>query len=411
MTLAFIFMLTLGVIGPAFLLFYKKEIVYALFFFALFLYGFVSSFGYVYAPLASVYINAYTGEDNNLFTVWFINLSLLILLVLYVFLPRNILDGFFEFKLMPAKKTNRRKFILLMLFISLVYFFSTALLFNELGWNENQENSSILFAAYMILHKWVPGFLILLIFFNEERDRRKISLLFFLFLLTFLVVSLKSGARTDMAALFLGLIAGFLSKSTNIFKTILHILPYAIGIFFIFIYVGIVRDDFGGKSSISALSSVLLTDFYPPGHILFAAINYSFVNPSVVFASNFSNSLILLGYPYLQAPITELFNPDVVTRNTGYAFYVFTEGYMALGKYGFLYNGLVLWFWSSLWLMLSKTNNKNFNVFFAALMATMIFNFCRGQTSYFFKYFYIYAIPSIIIYLNLIGHRLTVKLK
>ena len=411
MTLAFIVMFALGILGPAYLLFYKKEIVYSLFLFGLFLYGFVSSFGYVYAPLASIYINAYTGDDNNFFIVWFINLSLLTLLILYLFLPKNILSGFFEFKLIPIKRTNRRKFILLMLLGFLAYFFSTAIFFNELGWNENQENDSILFAAYMILNKWVPGFLILFIFFNEGRDGRKIYLLFFLFLITFLIVSLKSGARTDMAALFLGLTAGFLAKSTNVFRTVLRILPYALGIFFIFVYVGIVRDDFGGKTSISTLSSIVLTDFYSPGHILFAAVNYSFVNPSVVFISNFSNSLILLGYPYLQAPITELFNPDVVTRNTGYAFYVFAEGYMALGKYGFLYNGLVLWFWSSLWLMLSKTNNKNFNVFFTALMATMIFNFCRGQTSYFFKYFYIYALPSIIIYLNLIGHRLTVKLK
>jgi hypothetical protein len=119
--------------------------------------------------------------------------------------------------------------------------------------------------------------------------------------------------------------------------------------------------------------------------------------------------LILFSHPYLQSTITELFNPGVASRSAGYAFFVFTEGYLFLGLAGFLYNGVVLMLGWALWRKLARTSSREFNLFLLALMGCMIVNLVRGQTSYFIKYLYTFVLPGALLYAALAGCALRLE--
>jgi hypothetical protein len=161
----------------------------------------------------------------------------------------------------------------------------------------------------------------------------------------------------------------------------------------------------------SLVELALLQDFYPPAHILFASFHLDYINPLMALKSNIANSLAFLDVPYLQQPITEMFSPNSVTRSTGYAFYIFTEGYLFMGSLGFIYNGLVLTFLLSIWRKYADTNNGSFNRVLLALMGTMLINLSRGQSSYFIRYFYSYLLPLAWIYLSLVQARLILRFK
>ncbi len=152
-------------------------------------------------------------------------------------------------------------------------------------------------------------------------------------------------------------------------------------------------------------------DWYAPAHMLFAAVKYKIIDPSEVIISNLSNSLILIGYPYLQQGITEIFNPGVATRSAGYAFYISTEGYMMAGVFGFIYNSALILLSLAFWRKLASTNSKELNNIMLGLMGCMLVNLVRGQGSYFFKYLYTFIFPSIYLYAALSGQSLSLKIK
>ena len=120
-------------------------------------------------------------------------------------------------------------------------------------------------------------------------------------------------------------------------------------------------DDAREKDTVA--EAILLKDYYAPFHILIAAMALEYVYSWEVAVSNSANSLFLLNHPYLQATVADLFNPGVSTRSTGYAFYIFSEGYLVMGWLGFLYNGLVVFAGMALWRLLGNGNNALYNAF------------------------------------------------
>jgi hypothetical protein len=167
----------------------------------------------------------------------------------------------------------------------------------------------------------------------------------------------------------------------------------------------------GGFEKSDFFGTLIVKDWYAPAHILFAAIRYAVLDPLEVIFSNSSNALVMIGYPYLQNVLTEIFNPGIATRSAGYAFYIFTEGYMVLGDLGFIYNSFIILFGWAMWKKFALTENKYFNNFLLGLMGCMLVNLVRGQSSYFLKYFYTFVIPGAYLYTTLSGQSLTFKLK
>jgi hypothetical protein len=110
-----------------------------------------------------------------------------------------------------------------------------------------------------------------------------------------------------------------------------------------------------------------------------------------------ANSLFGLNVDYLQIPVTELISPGVANRSQGYAFYLFSEGFMFMGKMGFIYNGLVLFVGLSMWFLFYNSKNIYYNLLVFSLLSTQIANLARGQSSYFFKDLLVFLFPMLII--------------
>jgi hypothetical protein len=216
-----------------------------------------------------------------------------------------------------------------------------------------------------------------------------------------MTISNAIGSRTDLVALLIGVFVFELKMGLN-FKKILRL---SIGatmalVFMLTLETTRLQGNIE-ENEIDFFQKLLLKDYYAPAHMLYTVIHYDFIDPLLVLYSNFSNSLVLLNVAYLQMPVTELIAPGVANRSQGYAFYLFTEGYMFMGFMGFIYNGLMLMTGLSVWFTFYNTKNKYFNYLIFSLLSTQIANLARGQSSYFFKDIYIFLFPMlVIIYLS-----------
>lgn len=155
------------------------------------------------------------------------------------------------------------------------------------------------------------------------------------------------------------------------------------------------------------MDRIFHNDYYAPAHMLFAAIAYDFVRPMEVIKSNSANAFILLNYPYLHETVTDLFRLNVANRAQGYAFYIFTEGWMAFGKLGFIYNWIIPTAGLMLWRNIARTNNPLINNVIIAVMACMMINLVRSQSSFFIKYIYTFAVPALLFLALLVAFRFT----
>ena len=149
--------------------------------------------------------------------------------------------------------------------------------------------------------------------------------------------------------------------------------------------------------------SILFKDYFAPGHILIAAMHYNFVDPVNVVLSNFYNSLILMDYPYLQTAVGDSLVEGSSSRSTGFAMYIFSEGYMFAGWLGFIYNGVVVSSGIVLWRWFSRSDNIFYNAFIIGLTASQLANIARSQSSYFVKDMYMVFMFSVVLYFVMTG--------
>lgn len=219
---------------------------------------------------------------------------------------------------------------------------------------------------------------------------------------------IRLGNRTDLLAISLGLMFYEYYRAYQARRVWSRVTAFIVGISLLVgagAYIEEVRS--GGKISRDLEDRLILNDYYAPSHMLLAAMDEKYVAPHEVLRSNYYNALVLQGYPYLQTSITELFRPEVevATRARGYAFYIFTEGYLFAGELGYVYNAVVVFLGILLWRGTGLSTNEKFNRFVLMLIASMVINMVRGQSSYFIKYYYTYFIPWIALLFLVTGMR------
>lgn len=156
--------------------------------------------------------------------------------------------------------------------------------------------------------------------------------------------------------------------------------------------------------------NVLFKDYYLPFHMLILAMADNYVDPVSVLISNSANTLILLNVPYLQHFVMDHSGAGYVTRSASLALYVFTEGFVAAGWLGFVYNGFVLTTLLTIWRLLSRTGDRRINVVAGALCVAMAAGVARGQTSYLIKDLYISLLPALLLFCLAIG-RIPISLR
>lgn len=407
-------------VGVAYI--YPRDKLFGIYFFFLFVYGIFAQIGYLYFPEVSESIQAYFGPDVWLPCALFITASFLTFIVVFI-LVRPLM-----FALMPFQLQLREtRFRTLWRFIGICWvLLSTAyllgyILFNSdsLSWYAAQQedliNTDPGLALFIFLTKYQVGTLIVLYRLAKQRIRLfpgiHCWLPFLCSATLFLVGTFKLGNRTDVLALFIGFAVMTVSEFKLSFRILIRAAVAIFALIALLLAVEATRykDDALQEAPLS--TRILSKDYYAPAHMLFAAAAYEYVDPDEVVASNLANAAVMLNYPYLQATVTNLFRPGVATRSAGYAFYVLTEGFLFMGYWGFIYNGLVLVIALTIWRQLASSNSREFNLLMLGLLGCMVVNVVRGQSSYFIKYLYTFVAPNVLLYLCVAGQDLRIRAK
>lgn len=388
----------------------RTDMFFGIFYLFVYLYGLPAQIGYWYFPELSQVLSAYFGEELWFDYYYFILFSMISFFLLFYLFRDFLISRSLGYVYAKASfDFDFRIIAFAYIILSLLFQVSCMLIyFSDISWSSIADEvfmDSHLFLkiAVRLFKLSVASNLVLYCIWRNRCTDSLVSLGIRILLIPsfafFLFFATKLGNRTDILALIFGIIIfEIIARRTSLKKISTIVL---ISLIILTTIESFRYEDTNARVEYDFLPKILMQDYYAPAHVLFTAMNYKFVDPVEVLLSNAANSLIMLDYPLLQLPVLDLILPNTMTRSSSYAFYTFSEGYLFMGYYGFIYNGIVLILLLTLWRSLAKTNDSEFNEVMLPLLSTMIVNLVRGQSSYFIKYLYTFVIPGIILYLML----------
>ena len=403
----------------------RRDLLTGVFVAFFFLYTIAAMVSYVYVPILPWALGVYFGRDLYDRYYWFIFESFATLGLMFVLLRRWLFrPARYDVTFAP---TAFKKLLVLM---------GTLPMLAVLAGLYYVERDTISYAS----EPQIPNFFLavafklmvgpLLVFYVFARrhaenglERAVIGATLLIGGAIFLSIATRAGNRTDILALILGIVMFELypsiTDSTGAlrFAQLLRLLRTTRTLVLALLLGGglvvMTRLQATRTAPIPGMSSteqLLYNDYLTPAYVLFAAMGQDFVDPALVARSNVANGLYLgrvLDVPYLQGPVTDPVAPTQSTRSSSYAFYLFTEGYLVLGSFGFLYNALVPLLGIALWRLLSSSQDSTFNSFGAALTAMSFATLTRTQSMLFVRSFLSFALPTMVLYMMLTGARLT----
>jgi hypothetical protein len=408
----------------------KRDYLFGLFYFFLFVYTIFTQIGYTKYPEVVIAYKAYFGQEI-FFDYWlFINLSFItIFLTFFLFrCDRQLLVSSVE----KVKKDYRSPFRIIM-FYTIVFVFNVTMIYLFLSYYESTGYVGEIIPNKLLAYGYFtyPGVIMVLYIklrrFSINIFERIISFIFLLIsIIIFSSIGIRAGQRSQFVALAVAVTSYmFLTspfKFSKKIKSFVKVFPFILLILIITIVLSDLRLRLGYVSpldfiqlfqdvfseSISAFfSSIIFQDYFSPSLLLFGSIYYEFVNPAEVIKSNILNSFVFIGYPTLAETVGKLLNPEV-SRKHGYAYYILIEGYNFAGWFGILYNALVIFVGFSLWRRLFlKSSDKEFNNFMIAYMASLLIQIVRGQSVYFIRYIYLHILPIALLYYLALGYKPT----
>ena len=364
----------------------------------------------MYFPELSEVIKAYFGPEIFYPANIFITLSFISLFVFFLLFFRytTCFPAYSAVRSVPRLNIIFYAVILIHFFFISYYFASNYDLINYANASDEQflkyHGTSLIVFGIGFKHSVFINLLLYFMLRVNKYDSPHVNKAFVLPLLIlelslFLMIAFKLGNRADILSLTLGIVFVEIELMRSAKVKYLNFACITVAIILV-LFILVKVEGLRGSEFVddyAFIERIIYKDYYAPAHILFAAIGFNYINPWEVLASNFYNSLILVGHPYLQETVTELFNPGITTRSASYAFYIFSEGYLVFGLMGFLYNGLIFFVGISIWRLFSNSSNNYFNLFLLSLMASQAANIARGQSSYFIKDIYTIFIPAIVL--------------
>ena len=390
---------------------WRRDVLYGLVYLFLFIYIIFAQIGYAYFPALSELIRAYFGPAVFYSVNLFITLSFIFFFILFYYFFKYVVrrPAYKVFKSNPRLSVVFYIVLIVHIIGMALYFYANydLITYTNAYDQEFQVKRGLPFLLFGIGFKQSVFINLALYFMLRVKtqdapyiNRIPIFILFFLEFILFILIALKLGNRTDLLSFALGIVfleIEIMRGAKYKYWYLLRIVLVMMVVMCTFGMIEATRSQ-GSPEEYTFVEKLFYKDYFAPAHILMAAMGLQYVDPLEVLASNSANSLILLKHPYLQETVTELFNPGIATRSSGYAFYIFSEGYLALGRFGFFYNGLVVFLGVSLWKRLSHSNNHYYNLFMLSLMATQVANIARGQSSYFIKNIYMIFLPAMVLF-------------
>lgn len=385
---------------------FRVDLFYSFAYLFLYIYTIFTQFGYTQRPEYSSAIQAYFG--SGVFPVYFkfICCCFALFFLLCIVLARPVSRGVYYHVVYGRRPLSGLLFVVvtlahwgLVLGIQLLY--GRLLNYDSVSNDDFLREQGLIIRVFIMALKFMVPSLLLWYYLIRINVMARLWIIFWLSGLTlFLLVTVGVGNRTDLLALFLGIMGYeiFIAKTERkLVRKVIGFVPLVA----LFVGISIViselrsRDEMSGKSF---EEKIVVSDYYAPSHMLLAAIEYDYIDPLEVVSSNINNALILRNYPYLQAKVAGLFRDDLNSRSAGYGFYLFTEGYIFCGFYGFIYSAVFAFLGFSLWRGLSRSDSSIMNGFMLLIVFSFAVNFVRGQSAYFVKCVYTYAAPSMILF-------------
>jgi len=409
-----------AIFAPGFIYIFKRDRIFGLYFLFIFVYIIFAEIGYKYFPELSETIQAYFGPEVWLPAVIFVTLSMLAFVFAFAFL-RGPMHDLIPFSLQVQKRPNpktSKRIAIGIASVAMLYVLGYAILTpTEISWYTAQDpelaSDNPAFALFIFIFKNLTSVSIAhYCIFREEgalRNNKALAAFAAFIFGTYLFIAVKLGNRTDLLSFCL---SAMVYESYRTKFTFAKIAKFAAFLVLAALLISVVellryRETPEIQTDIAAL--LIAKDYYAPAHMLYAAIANNLIDPANTILSNICNSLVMLNYPYLQQTVTDSFLPGLASRSQGYAFFIFTEGYLFMGPLGFIYNGLVLVMMMTFWRKLASTNNPAFNVALLAFMGSMLVGVTRGQSAYFIKGLYTYILFSGAYYIAITGITLRLR--
>jgi hypothetical protein len=397
---------------------WRRDLLFGAAYGMLFLYGVFALIGYQYLPHLSESIGLYFGEGVLLPAAAFCILSLGSFYLCSRILLSSALARI-QLRMVVTKPHARTAFLFVLLIIGSVVTFA-ALYWNVLDYGNASDPDflaamGVRYGLFIVALKTIPAVSAALygvwatnLAQQPQRHRLFIMPCLCVCITVLLIVTSKIGNRTDVIALLIGCAVAELSVR----RSRLHVqrtraqrrvVPLAV-IAGVLAVVWIQWNRAGGASG-SLLESVIAQDYFPPAHMLFGAMSADYCDPGEVLRTNASNALMFIKYPYLQERIQSALGGSYTTRSASHALYLFAEGFVALGWFGWIYNGLIPVAGLTLWRTLSRTRHPAYNAIVLGVVATQIANLARGQSSYFVKDMYLSFLPALVLVWLVTGRR------
>ncbi len=413
---------------------YKKSSLFFLAYFILFMYTIFTQLGYIFYPneIMIVSHNQYYGTDIFIYYWIYIMLSFIAIFIFFVITYSPLYK--LKFKI-AIDSEYIKKYDILYIVILLVYEFF--LIYNLI------KNYNILSYYNQIILKsnkiWFylysfNGIIILSLYCKiciSTNIIKKIFLLLIMILsaITFLVTSIRSGQRIEIALFIISYVTYLWHYSFDkIHKK--HKIKYLCSIFMIiFLFIMLsqgIRLSRGYNNTPAAFFNIITNiDTYMsiihPKHIIFqdyavpsltlvTSINYSIIIPEDVLKSNITCLVPFIKHYSLGEVLSRIIDPY---GWAGYGYYILTEGYNIAGFLGFIYIAFIFVVgFRFLESFFANTNDKMFNAYMYAIIAFTSLSIVRGQSMFFLKAIYLYFLPAIILWNMLSGKRVyLVRLK
>tara|TARA_R110000744_G_scaffold346512_1_gene452024 strand:- start:1889 stop:3124 length:1236 start_codon:yes stop_codon:yes gene_type:complete len=382
---------------------WRKDSFYGGYYFFLYVYVIFFMVSYIYYPGFSKDIGGFFGYDIFYEFYFFISFSFgFFLFFLFLF------DAIFHGKISGVKVNFAlrldRVSIPYIVFFGLYLCLYSYLLVTDYEKINYDSFSTGAFFTFGVTFKYLSSLLYVTYFLYKISNKKLYGFVFILAFSFWMLGAIKIGSRTDILSFFLGYT--FLNIALvryGVVKRLPYIRYVLIASALVVLMLLIEKYRGSGIEELSLERRILVKDYFAPAHILMASIYHNLIDPMNVFLSNFFNLFFGLNYPYLQTAPGNIMLDGSSSRSTGFAMYVFSEGYMFSGFLGFIYNG----FFVALFLVFTRRvfwfKYVYLECFWVGLVSMQIANLVRGQTMYFLKDFYIIYLPMLFLLIVLSG--------
>ena len=395
----------------------KKELFFGVFMGYLFIYTIFFQFGYQLYPEFSERIKAYFGLDafwKYQFQVFASFAGFFLLFILGSPFFKRPIFHVCEFRRSALKQV----LLYALLFGQYGYVLTYSWYFGDklnyisaLGAGEDGQRLAGL-TVFGILFKLSIIWILLFYLLAREKKQKPVRdwLLFSFSCAATISICIKLGNRTDLIAVATGITAYEVSRIRGIGRVLVIRRIFILAPLFVIAF-GLSKLAISNRGNQDlepkALAErIIVNDYFAPSHVLITTIALEFNSFPEVLRSNSANALLGFGYPLLQTTVMEQINPGVSSRTTGYGFYMLSEGPLALGVYGFIYNSIVIVFAYFLLRCFATTDSAFFNTFCLMLLCAYCANFSRTQTSFFIKYIYTFLFPAFLLFFLATGQRI-----